>query len=376
MAIDLEHFPTSKTAMRMMERISPIYGRSYVGKWIFQVMGMEMDEARALFLALRDEAFPERTTWTIGDWERRYAIVPKPTETLEERRRNIRMKQSLFLPMNPARLEGIIDNMSGGETAITENVDDYTFSVSIENPGPGMDAVSIIKEIKRRKPSHQNFRFYVTLRAKNPPTLHVGGGVGTNVSIGVPQEPDRYYFRDTVHVGGEFGADTSIGVPDEPDTFLFQNTLYTGGDLSRETVLPVPVEQDKFHFQDTLHTGGRLSEHTTFRAPEDTSIPTVSADVKAGGRFSSSTILPGVEDTAQPTTTAALRAGGKFSASPSIPVVEDTAQPSLSVTVQAGGKFARETKLPVQEDTAPPPATTILRTGGVCTIISNLSKGE
>ena len=42
MAIDLEHFPTNETALRMMERISPIYDRSYVGKWIFEIMGMEM----------------------------------------------------------------------------------------------------------------------------------------------------------------------------------------------------------------------------------------------------------------------------------------------------------------------------------------------
>ena len=45
MAIDLEHFPTNETALRMMERISPIYDRSYVGKWIFEIMGMEMGEA-------------------------------------------------------------------------------------------------------------------------------------------------------------------------------------------------------------------------------------------------------------------------------------------------------------------------------------------
>ena len=43
--IDLEHFPTSQSAQRMMSRISPIYGKSYVGKWLFQVMGLEWDDA-------------------------------------------------------------------------------------------------------------------------------------------------------------------------------------------------------------------------------------------------------------------------------------------------------------------------------------------
>ena len=41
---DIEHFPTNPTALRMLSRISPIYDRSYVGKWIFEVMGADMDD--------------------------------------------------------------------------------------------------------------------------------------------------------------------------------------------------------------------------------------------------------------------------------------------------------------------------------------------
>lgn len=229
MAIDLEHFPTSETAVRMMEHISPIYYRSYVGKWIFQVMGLEMDEARALFLALRDEAFPERTTWTIDIWERRYAIIPKPTETIEDRRRNIRMKQSLLLPMNPARLEEIVSGMSGGNAIVTENVDDYTFSVDIKNPGPGMDTLGIIGEIKRRKPSHQNFRFSVTFLASEAVAIHVGGGVGTNVTIGVPAELDQLDCQATLHTGGAFSGRTTLPVLEDAIQPSATTILRTGG---------------------------------------------------------------------------------------------------------------------------------------------------
>ena len=34
--MDLENFPTRETAKDMLSMISPIYDRSYVGKWIFQ----------------------------------------------------------------------------------------------------------------------------------------------------------------------------------------------------------------------------------------------------------------------------------------------------------------------------------------------------
>ena len=61
--IDLEHFPTCETSKRMLARVSPIYERSYVGKWLYQVMGLEMEDARRLFDELRQQAFPETATW-------------------------------------------------------------------------------------------------------------------------------------------------------------------------------------------------------------------------------------------------------------------------------------------------------------------------
>ena len=49
---------------------------------------------------------------------------------------------------------------------------------------------------------------------------------------------------------------------------------------------------------------------------------------------------------------------------------------ALCHTLRAGGRGGVQSSLGLREDTAPPPGTTILRTGGVCTILSNLSKGE
>lgn len=48
--MNIENFPTSEAAKRMMGYITGngFYDRSYVGKWIFQVMGIEMDEARRI----------------------------------------------------------------------------------------------------------------------------------------------------------------------------------------------------------------------------------------------------------------------------------------------------------------------------------------
>lgn len=185
MAIDLEHFPTNETALRMMERISPIYDRSYVGKWIFEIMGMEMGETKAYFEELRQQPFPERTTWAIEYWERRYAITPKPTDDLATRRQNIIIKRGVRLPMNPARMEEIINGLTGGKTTITENVDDYTFSVMIDNPVLSKDMAGITKEIKKRKPSHQRFTVSVGQQADVISAYITGAVQGQYMRVGV-----------------------------------------------------------------------------------------------------------------------------------------------------------------------------------------------
>lgn len=322
MAIDLEHFPTNETAQRMLDRVSPIYEKSYVGKWLFEIMGLEMEEARIYFEELRQQAFPERTTWAIEYWERRYAIIPKPTEDLETRRRNIGIKRGERFPMNPARMEAIVSRMTNSGSTVTENVEDYTFRVTIDGAVVGMNLPEFLKEIKKRKPSHQNFDCRVVIKAKQPATLHIGGGVGSQATLGVHPEPDVYDFQDTLYFGGQLGQNTVVGVPEKADTFDFQHTLYPGGQFGQNPVVGVPEKTDTYDFRDTLYPGGQFGQDTAVGVPE-----------KA-----------------------------------------DTI--NFQHTLYAGGCVSEQTVLPVLEDPKPPDSTTILRTGTVCTILSSLSDGR
>ena len=87
---DIEHFPTNPTALRMLSRISPIYDRSYVGKWIFEVMGADMGDVRLRFEELRAQAFPETATWGLMYWEQRYGLpVGSGLADIEARRRRV-----------------------------------------------------------------------------------------------------------------------------------------------------------------------------------------------------------------------------------------------------------------------------------------------
>jgi len=292
MAIDLDHFPTNETAIRMMERVSPIYQRSYVGKWIFEIMGLEMGEAREYFEELRQQPFPERTTWAIGYWERRYAITPKPTDDLETRRRNIIMKRGARLPMNPARMEQIVDSLTGRTSTVTENVDDYTFRVTIDGVALGMNMPKVIKEIRKKKPSHQNFEYSVVLRAKEPATLRLGGLMASVVRFPLPQLSDRFYFENTLHAGGNLNSITSQPIPPMEDAFKFQRTIYFGGPMAAVSCLPAPAIKDQLIFNGSVQAGGGFSPGASLPVPNIPDGIGMTYTGRVGGRTMNITTIP------------------------------------------------------------------------------------
>ena len=52
--IDLANFPTSESAKEMLESVTKgWYERAYVGKWLYQVMGLSMDQVKRIYEELR-----------------------------------------------------------------------------------------------------------------------------------------------------------------------------------------------------------------------------------------------------------------------------------------------------------------------------------
>jgi hypothetical protein len=156
--IDLERFPTSPTAKRMLKTVSPIYDEAYVGKWLFQVMGIEMDEAWQFFEELRLQSFPETATWGIVYWEQRYHIAPDNSLTLEERRQRVIIKRGKRKPMNPARMEQFTMAVSQRQTVVTERNEEYVFFIAILPGEAAVDYHELIDTIKSVKPSHLAFK--------------------------------------------------------------------------------------------------------------------------------------------------------------------------------------------------------------------------
>lgn len=164
-SFDIEHFPTNPAALRMMSRISPIYDRSYVGKWIFEVMGADMGDVRLRFEELRAQAFPETATWGLMYWEQRYGLpVGSGLSDIEARRRRVLGRRKARAPMNPKRVEHILSELTGREVVITENVADYTFGVEIRPGDNAIDIGEAMRRLKQIKPSHQAYRLQVNFQ--------------------------------------------------------------------------------------------------------------------------------------------------------------------------------------------------------------------
>jgi len=156
--MNLENFPTSPAAKRMLKTVSPIYDKSYVAKWIFQVMGLEIDEVWKFIEELRLQAFPETATWGITYWEQRYNIPPDESLSIEERRQRVIIKRGKRSPMNPARIERIVRDVTGREDMVTEQNGEYTFYISILPGESTVDYQELIDTIKSVKPSHLAFK--------------------------------------------------------------------------------------------------------------------------------------------------------------------------------------------------------------------------
>lgn len=125
MAFDIEQFPTSKEAKRMLTFVTrDFYDRSYVGKWLFQVMGLEMDEMRGYLDELTLQIFPETATWGLQYHEEKWGLPVYSGNNYEERRRAILAKRDYRAPMMPYRMEQYLQDMTENYTVRIADIHD------------------------------------------------------------------------------------------------------------------------------------------------------------------------------------------------------------------------------------------------------------
>lgn len=112
--LDLENFPTSNSARKMLSYVSDgFYDESYVGKWIYQVMGIEYDKALEMVEDLPAQFFPETATWGLMYHEVKWGLPVKDNLSYEERRKRIYEKRDCRAPMTPYKMEKYLQDATG-----------------------------------------------------------------------------------------------------------------------------------------------------------------------------------------------------------------------------------------------------------------------
>ncbi len=172
--VDLENFPTSESAKKMLSYVSDgFYDESYVGKWIFQVMGIEYDKALEIVTDLPAQFFPETATWGLMYHEIKWGLPVRLNLSYEERRRFIYQKRDNRAPVTPYRMEKHLENMLGLEVYVNDINDRGRYGADFSDPNmfqvtvignSGIDLARIRAIIDSLKQSHTVYTLNVVER--------------------------------------------------------------------------------------------------------------------------------------------------------------------------------------------------------------------
>ncbi len=165
---DLENFPTSSSARKMLSYVSDgFYDKSYVGKWIYQVMGLEYDKALEMVENLPAQFFPETATWGLMYHEIKWGLPVRENLSYEERRKRIYQKRDYRAPMTPYRMEKSLEDATGFEVHIADIHDPGEYGFFHQHPnmfkayfiGEGsLDAKMVFGILDRLKQSHTTYK--------------------------------------------------------------------------------------------------------------------------------------------------------------------------------------------------------------------------
>lgn len=164
--IDIENFPTSESAREMLHSVSEdFYERSYVFKWILQVMGLEWDDAKKIIEEeLVKQLFIETATWGLRYHEEKWQISVREDLDFEERRKLLYAKRDFRAPMTPYTMEQYIEKtLPGVKVHVMDCHDPGEFGFVPDHPNVfkvmfetecTLDTKAALQTISRIKQSH------------------------------------------------------------------------------------------------------------------------------------------------------------------------------------------------------------------------------
>lgn len=159
----MESILTNEMAQQIIDYVSPIYGDSYVGLWLYQAIGTVLGDVYALAEKLRYETSPATTELLLDYWEKHYGIPVNPRLTTSQRQTILIAKIQERGPINPTRLAASVSASLGGVPVdIVENIAKNTFLVIVRELVPSLDPARAT--LSRRKPAHLIYEIRVRVQ--------------------------------------------------------------------------------------------------------------------------------------------------------------------------------------------------------------------
>lgn len=186
----MESILTNEMAQQIIDYVSPIYGDSYVGLWIYQAIGTILDDVYGLAEKLRYETSPATTELLLDYWEKHYGIPVNPRLTTSQRQTILIAKIQERGPINPTRLAASVSASLGGVPVdIVENIAKNTFLVIVREYVPLDPAYATLD---RRKPAHLIYAIVVTVQTTvNVEKVRIGTAMTHKEKFELHCEPIR-----------------------------------------------------------------------------------------------------------------------------------------------------------------------------------------
>ena len=169
---------TNETAQKIIDYVSPIYGDSYVGLWIFQAIGTVLGEVSGICEELMNETTPATATLLLDYWEDQYGLPRDSSLTIEQRRNRIIQKICTRGPCNPTVLASAVSSALGGiQVDIREHAAKNTFTVLLYDSVA--DISPAVAVLDRMKPAHLIYEIHIV----NPDIITAEVNVGAAMTL-------------------------------------------------------------------------------------------------------------------------------------------------------------------------------------------------
>lgn len=152
---DIQKILTSKTAINGLDYITPIYQEAKTALWLMEAMGLEADLIIKWVEEIVQQILPQTADWALDYWEQEYNLFVHPDISLEERREKVLTAVRTRAPMNPEKLEEVLEIIFKIEKAkVIERTAKNTFEVQLYKQFLEDEWAVVFKTIEKYKPAH------------------------------------------------------------------------------------------------------------------------------------------------------------------------------------------------------------------------------